>query len=228
MVVIIVGGLYFFGGSIVKSGIESEAPPITGTTVMVNSVGLNALGGSAGISGLFVGNPEGFSTPHAFKLGSIDVSLDVESLMTDEIIIHNIDINQPDIILEYAGGKTNLQAIQKSIESFSGTAEVDPNAVPKTFVIENVTIRGARVELAGSAPVLGDQSQEINLPDISLQGIGRKGNGVLAGEAAKQIMAPVMKQVKQYAMKGGIEKLLDQVGGDGVKGLGDKVKGLFD
>ena len=37
-----------------------------------------------------------------------------------------------------------------------------------------------------------------------------------------------MKQVKQYAMKGGIQKLLDQVGGDKVKGLGDKVKGLFD
>ena len=230
LVVLVVGVAWFYGGSIVKDGIETEAPPITGTDVTVDSVGLNLIGGTAGIGGLFIGNPQGFTSPHAFKLGSVDVALDVESLLSDEIIIHSIDIRDPDLILEYANGTTNLQSIQRNVMSGSASApaDEDPDAVPKTYVIERVTITGARVGLAGNVPGLGDQSQEIELPDITLENIGRKGNGVLAREAAQQIMKPVMKKVQKHALKGGIEKFLDDVGGDGVKGIGDKVKGLFD
>ena len=55
-------------GSGIKAGVETFGPEVTQTPIGLESVDLSAFSGSGEISGLIVGNPEGFNTPHAIKL----------------------------------------------------------------------------------------------------------------------------------------------------------------
>lgn len=224
-IVIIVAGATMMAGSIVRSGIESEGPAITGTDLTVDSVSVSIMGGSAGMRGLHIGNPEGFNAPHSIELGSIDISLDPMSLVGDEILIHKIEVIAPDIIYEVGKKGSNLERLSKNIEKASGTAESEEDASASAkLVIEEFRLADAKVTVIQS--VLGKAEQTITIPELHLTDIGRKGNGVVAAEAAKQIMGAVMAEVQKQVAKGKAQDLLGGAG-DGLDSVGDKLKGLF-
>jgi len=50
-------------------------PKVTQTSVNLSAVDLSLLSGSATIKDMVVGNPQGYSTPQAFSVGTIAVSL---------------------------------------------------------------------------------------------------------------------------------------------------------
>ncbi len=58
----IAGGLYL--DRLIKTGVESIGPKITGTTVSLDHVNCSVLTGHCRLKGLVVGNPKGF-TPRA-------------------------------------------------------------------------------------------------------------------------------------------------------------------
>ncbi len=64
--------VYFVGsnlGGIVKKAIELAAPKITQTPVTVDRVSLSPRSGSGAIEGFVLGNPAGYSSPFAMRLG---------------------------------------------------------------------------------------------------------------------------------------------------------------
>ena len=80
-------------GGIIKSGINDHGASVVGVPVSVSDVAINFLDGSASISDLHVGNPEGFSQSNAFELKRIDVELDLMSLTQPVVIIKRISID---------------------------------------------------------------------------------------------------------------------------------------
>lgn len=225
-IVVIVFAVTMMAGSIVRGGIESEGPAITGTDLTVDSVSVSVIGGSAGMRGLHIGNPEGFKAPHSIELGSIDISLDPMSLVSDEILIHKIEIVGPDIIYEIGKKGSNLDRLSKNIEAASGAAEGEEEAAaaPAKLVIEDFRLVDAKVTVIQS--VVGKAEQTITIPELHLTDIGRKGDGVVAAEAAKQIMGALMAEVQKQVAKGKVQDLLDGAG-DGLGSVGGKLKGLF-
>lgn len=246
LLVIIVGAVIYLGSnldSIVKAGVEKYGPRYTGTEVRLGSVESSLLGGEVTINDFFLGNPKGFKTPHAFKVKSVHVAVDTESLMSDVIHIKEIVIDSPDIIYEMTGGTSNLQAIQKNVNQAAGGGKKAPSASEtapqpeggKKVVIDNLYVRHAQA--AVSADMLGGKTVPVPVPDLHLTDIGKKSNGTTMADASKQVLdaitGSVTNAVSKVDLKGiaeGAKKMMEGAGQgaqDTKKNMEEQLKGLF-
>ncbi|MGD8326367.1 MAG: hypothetical protein PVF65_05580 [Sphingomonadales bacterium] len=247
--IVIIGSaifVYFNGQSLIRDGVEEYGPKVTGTSVELQAVRFSPMAGEAGLSGFVIGSPQGFSAPYTMKVDNIDVALKPESLFEDTILIKRIAIEAPAIVYERGKSGTNLDALQRNIEAFTGPTATDEDAAPSAKVaIEELVITGANLQFISGekgleALGLGDRS--MTLADVRLTNIGVKEGGIPPSEAARLAMEALMPQVgKALASQEG-KKLLQQALGDKVnldenlqdqvkETLGDKakegLKGLF-
>ena len=93
-------GLSFFLGSVVKAGVNSFAPKLTQTSVELKGAHISPFTGSGTLTGLTVGNPEGWSESNAVSLGKIHVDVQPFSIFGDHIVINEIIIDQPEFLYE--------------------------------------------------------------------------------------------------------------------------------
>lgn len=235
VVLVVVGAVVVVmwqGESIVAAGIEEFGPEVTGTTVEVGDVSIGPLTGSASLEDLVVSNPAGFTEPHSLRLGEISTSLDIQSLFSEKVVIHSVEVINPEFTFELGDDTQNLTRINENVQAFVGPEEAAGDAPPTLFVIEDFHLKGAKVKVAG----LGVKAlnQEITLPDLHLQGIGEKENGVLAADAAKQIFAAVTDLVKKELVKAQATGLISDtlklpggIGGSTFDNVKSKIKGFF-
>jgi uncharacterized protein involved in outer membrane biogenesis len=230
----------------IKSGVETFGPKLTKVDVTLQSVSLSLLSGSGTIKGLLVGNPQGFKTPSAIKVGTASLSLELRSLLSDKIVVKSINVQGPEITFETDLKNNNLKKILANVQEATGGGAKEPakpqepgqpkEAKPaKKLQIDDFVISGGKVHVAVTA--LGGQSATIPLPDIHLQGLGMGPEGITPGELAKQILQAVEKGATQAAAgtltdmgKGAIYFTKDpnKAGSNAVnsvtKGLGDLFK----
>src|SRR5437879_3341314 len=90
LVVLAVVGVGLFLDSAVKQGVVTVGPRLTKVNVQLDSVSLSLLSGSGKLKGLVVGNPDGFKTPHAIRVGAASVSLVPSSVFADKVVIKSI------------------------------------------------------------------------------------------------------------------------------------------
>src|SRR5437867_7333357 len=98
--VVAVGVSIYFLGSIVKKGVETVGPQITRTEIKLDSATLSLLSGSGKLKGLLVGNPEGFKTPSAIKVGSVSVGVVAGSVFSDKVRVTQVNVHAPEITFE--------------------------------------------------------------------------------------------------------------------------------
>ena len=55
--------------SIIKKGVEAVGPQITKTEMKLEKASISILSGSGALKGFVIGNPEGYKTPSAIKVG---------------------------------------------------------------------------------------------------------------------------------------------------------------
>lgn len=233
--IVIIGSavfVYFNGQSLIRDGVEEYGPKVTGTSVELQAVKFSPLAGEAGLNGFKIGSPQGFSAPHTMKVDNIDIALEPKSLFEDTILIKRIAIDAPAIVYERGKGGTNLDALQRNIEAFTGptAASEDETAPSAKVAIEELVITGANLQFISGekgleALGLGDRS--MTLADVRLTNIGVKEGGIPPSEAARLAMEALMPQVgKALASQEG-KKLLQQALGDKVnldENLQDQVK----
>lgn len=192
-VLLILGAMFFVRGSLdgfVKSAIENYGSAMTGASIKVGAVEIRTTDGQTIISNLEVGNPAGFKTSHALKVGRIDMVIDMTTLTSDVIVIRKIDIAAPNVIYEKGEAMTNFDALQKSIISFLGTSKTEEkDSGGKKFIVEQLLIHDAKA----SASILAGKTVAVPLPDIALNDIGKAKGGVTAGELG-QTIANALKQ----------------------------------
>ena len=224
--------------SIVKAGVETYGPQYTKTKVGLGGVDASLLAGEISINDFLIGNPKGFKTSHAFRVGTVKVAVDLGSLTGDTIHIKEIVIDAPDIIYELGAGGSNLQTIQKNVSQASGTgagkaAKDDGGEGPKV-IIDNLYIRNAKVAL--SAGMLGGKKIPVPVPDIHLKDIGKDskdGKGASLSEAAAKVMDAITGSVTKSASAINLDAIKKQTEGltkglDGsTKGVTEGIKGLF-
>ncbi len=203
-VVLIVGGVayYVFSNldSIIKTAIEDVGSRATQTQVKLDSVNIkiSTTSSSGKLNGLTIANPKEFKTPSAFKLGEIGLTIDPNTVMSNTIVVKEVVIASPQVTYELANnGGSNVDAIRRNIDSFvkqyGGTGggstqpagKSDP-ASEKKLIIENLYVRGGKVEV--SATALGGKTVPANLPDIHLKDLGKAKGGATPAEIADQII----------------------------------------
>src|ERR1051325_2057922 len=89
MVVAVVVLLFTNLNSIVKGGVEKVGPQITKTEMRLAKVNISPFSGSGQLTGRFVGNPEGYKTESAIKVGDVKVVLKMASVMHDTVEIES-------------------------------------------------------------------------------------------------------------------------------------------
>ena len=192
----------------IKSGIETFGPKLTKADVTLDSVSLSLLSGSGTIKGLVVGNPQGFKTPSAIKVGTASLSLEPRSLLSDKIVVKSINVQGPEITFETDLKGNNLKKILANVQEATGGGGQEPakpqepaqpkEAKPaKKLQVDDFVISGGKVHVAVTA--LGGQGATIPLPPIHLQDLGTGPEGITPGELAKKVLEAIEKGASQAA-----------------------------
>ena len=205
--------------SLMKTAVGDYGSAMTQAKVSVDAVKISPADGKGTISNLLIGNPAGFKTAYAIKVGQIDVDIDVASVARDVIVIRRIAINAPDVIYEKADSMTNFDAIQKNIASYLGPA--DSKKEGKKLIVEELTIRDAKAQ--ASAAFMNGKTVNVSLPDITLKNLGKAKGGISPGELGQEI-AGALKAKLTSAVS--FDRLMKSTG-EALEKAGSAVKGLF-
>lgn len=221
-------GLWYAARSLngwVRAAVVAYGPELLGAPVRLESVQLSPLSGAGRLSGLVIGNPKGFQTPSAFELGEVRVALDPRSLLGEPVVVREIVVRAPRVTYEAALGGSNISAILKNVERYSGgpSPKGGQTAGPaKRVRIERFVLEEGTVTL--SAKGLKGKSAVVPLPDVRLEGIGGA-RGVPPERAGQAVMKAVLAAVAKAAAASP-ESAWEQ-GRKAFEGAGKRLKGIF-
>lgn len=221
---VIAGGAYWAYHSvdlIVKFAVEHYAPDIAGVAVKVGDVSISPRDGRGSVKNVEIGNPPGFSSARAAKLGEISVWIDPLTVTDPVVYIHELTIESPFIAYEKGDKGTNLEAIQKRIDGYvkanapaDGAPSAGGIAIRHKFIVGKLTIRGAKVTMTN--PGLKGQGITFDLPDIELHDIGKRDNGLTASQVANVVASTLISKIAQRLLtnlellrQGGVEGAID-------------------
>ena len=227
-------------GPIITKAINTYGPALTKTEVRLEKVTVSLFSGQAELKNFLLGNPEGFKSQEAMKVGSILVNVDGKTLGKETIVIERVEIVRPDITYEKKRGTDNFKAILNNVTKAVGTDKVEKKRTEKEhagkkIVIRDFMVKSGKVNLV--MPGLSGESLTASLPDIHLKDIGKKEEGATPAEAVRVIVAALYEKIASPAVADTLIKGFKELGFNSEAGsesakreLGrvtEKVKGLF-
>jgi hypothetical protein len=213
----------------VKWTLEHYGPDVTGAPVHVAEVHISPRDGRGSIRGLEIGNPPGFSSARALRLGEIRLSLDPSTVMSDVVVVRELVVDAPQVTYERGSKLTNLDVIQERIESYvkkldaeegAGGSGGKPRSQKRRFIIERLTIHAARVTMTNAA--LRGQGLGFDLPDVQLEDVGRRRGGLTGSEVAQVVASVLQQKIAQKLLTN-----VDLLRRGGIEGAVDALRGLL-
>ena len=204
---------------LVRVALQHWGPDVTGVKIEVAEVQISPRDGRGRIAGLDVGNPVGFSAARAARFGEVSIALDPATLTSDVIVVRELAIVATQVTYERSDRGTNLDAIQRNIEGYvkaSGAGDGTPgkSGPRRRFIIERLTIRGARVHMTNKG--LGGQGLQFDLPDVDLRDVGKRQGGLTASQVAGLVSATLQQKIAVRVLsnvealrRGGLEGAID-------------------
>ncbi len=196
LVVVALVVFFFSLDSIVKKQVETVGPRLTKVEVRLGGIHLSPFSGRGGLSRLFIGNPEGYKTPSAIKIGEIKVRVELSSLRSDVLVVDDVNFQAPEITFEGTLSGNNLSKILENLQAASGgqkqeATEKSGAKKEKKFFVKDLQVNGGIINGTIDTP-LGGKSATLAFPGLHLQNIGSRENGVTAAELSKQVMKPLL------------------------------------
>lgn len=238
LVIAVVIGVGLFIGPVIKAGVETLGPKITQVSVKLDAVDVSLLSGGAAIKGLVVGNPQGYSSPEAIKLGRAEIKLDLMSVLSEKVVIRAIRVESPEITYD---GKLKGSNISKILDNVNAVAQKGGSApdqaagaekdkgpskpAPK-IQVDEFLISGAkiRVNLTG----LTSKEMTVTLPDIHLKDLGKGTDGITPTELVRVVLSQInlstVKAVTEAVAGSG--KMIEDLGKDMVNNPQEKIKAV--
>jgi len=137
----VIGGLtYWFFENLddfIKSYMVEYGSKMTKTDVEVDSVKTDISKGEILIKRVGIENPKGFSNNEAFEVKKVKININKETLNQDVIEIPLVLINNPEIIYEYNGKKTNFNVLKDNIQNYQKNVNNLSNEKKISQVTEN-------------------------------------------------------------------------------------------
>jgi hypothetical protein len=215
---------------IVKKGVETFGPKITKTSVNLESVHIVLFTGSAKVTGLVVGNPEGYKMPQAVSVGLAEVGVNPFSIVSDKIVIRTFHVISPEITFEGGLSGNNLGKIMENVNAAAKTS-ARPSATnsaasqpAKKIEVDDFLITGAKVNVRLTD--LGGREMNLSLPDIHLTDLGKDDSGLTTAELTRVVLKSVttatIKAVSASATDLG--KSVENLGKDASKATAEDVE----
>jgi hypothetical protein len=234
----------FFLGPSIRTAVTTIAPMVTKTPVTLESVSVNLFTGNISLKGLVIGNPDGFKTEAAMKVGEVKLSVEPMSVFSNSIHVKQVYVDGAEAWYEAGIPDSNVGKLQKNIDDFIGAGgktakpeEKKPAGEGKKVVIDDLQIVNTKVHL--SVKGIGGAALPVPMPDIKQKDIGKEGDGKSVAQAAADILKSVTGSISEVGAKavGAITDGAKAIGGaatDVGKGAVDAgksaigaVKGLF-
>lgn len=191
---------------IVQSGIESFGSQITGTKVSVQSVSISPISGEGTIGGFTVANPEGFEGKTMINISQLSIRLDVTSLFSDEILIHEIIVNEPGFYVEQTISGNNVLQILDNIDS---AAESESSET--SMIIERFSMKDAGIYVGAA---FGEEVEaSYTIESLELRDIGRGNQASDIIQTIANLADRIADEVLSEAVKNGFDRVRDAVRG---------------
>jgi hypothetical protein len=183
------------GNQFVASAIERYGSAATGTNVSVGSVELALTQGRGDIKGLTIGNPPGYSSSYFLKVDNIALTLDLGSLAGSVPVVKEALVESAHLNAEQRGQTTNLMDIEQRITG-PAAAKGSPQTAGKSqarIIIDRFRLTHGRITLTSE---LLKHPEELELADVSIDGIGRASGGVTYEQAAAAVLDPILRATR--------------------------------
>jgi hypothetical protein len=250
--VAVLGGLtYWFFENLddfIKSYMVEYGSKMTKTDVEVDSVKTDISKGEIIINRVGIENPKGFSNNEAFEVKKVKIQVNKDSLNQDVIEIPLVLINNPEIIYEYNGKKTNFNVLKDNIQNYQKnvnnssnekkigkvtenkqTKENKEKKTSKTFFIKELKI----VDLEVKARVSSVKKDFLNkkIPLIIIKNIGSETKGASPEFILERVILKIDDNLEtvfdfkslKTDIKNNVNKIIDKLKGV-QKGDSDKEK----
>jgi hypothetical protein len=216
---------------LVVTAVERVGSNLTGTEVRLDEADISLGKGKGTLSGLHIGNPEGFSDREAFNLETISFKLDFQSLRETVFKIDEIRVIGAQALVEMnEEGKSNFDVIRahmnrhdppKQDKANSGDSG-EPAREPMRMQVGVFHSEQGVVETDATA--MGSGTRSVDLPSVHLEDIGGE-LGFTGEELGNAILEAMGDQVLRTAIEEELGNLIDEhLKGD----TGKAVKGLLD
>jgi hypothetical protein len=216
---------FVFLGSVVKAGVEKVGPLVTQVPVKLDGAAVSVFSGKGELKGLEVGNPQGFKTANAIKVGSVAVAIEPKSVLADKVVIHSIRVEAPEITYETDLKGNNLSKILDNVQSVAGKGQpTEPGKKPKKLQVDEFLITGGKIHM--SATMLGGSAATLPLPEIKFANLGQGADGITAVELTEKALNAVVAGTLKSVAEGGAAfakegvNAVTKTGTDAVKNVG--------
>jgi uncharacterized protein involved in outer membrane biogenesis len=216
----------FFLDPIVTKTVNTVGPRVTGTRVELDAAKVSPLTGGATLTGLSVGNPEGWTGDKAFYLGEVRASVNPASLLGDFVMVNEVFIDGPEFVYErrLLGG-SNIDALLKQIEDNTGGGATPPTTIepggevkkPLKFAVKSFRLQNAKMTL-----VVAGQKITVPLPPLTIADLGVTEGGITADQVASRVLKQVLAQMAPIALEA-----VKDIGAGTLKGGTEGAKGAF-
>ncbi|HMB99296.1 MAG TPA: hypothetical protein VKM36_12475 [Balneolaceae bacterium] len=206
LLVILFLGITFSLDRIVKTGIESLGSEMTGTPVRVESVSISPISGQGTISGFTVANPDDFEGETMISISEFSISLDVTSLLSDEILIHEIILTDPAFYVEQTVAGNNVLQI---LDHINATAESETSET--SMIIERFYMENAGIYVG--ATFGEDVEASYVIESLELKNIGSETENRDTIQTIAKLADSIADEVLSEAVKNGFERVRDAIRG---------------
>ncbi|MCI0535316.1 MAG: AsmA family protein [Verrucomicrobiales bacterium] len=179
---------------IIKSGVETVGPQIAQVEVKLAGVSHSLFSGKGEIKGLVIGNPEGFKSESAIKVGGVAVAVQPSTVFSQKIVVNSINVAAPEVTFEGGLKGNNLSKILANIDgSLGGASTTSTNAAAsqKKLQVNDLMITDGKINVA--VPGLMGKSATVPLPTIHLTDLGKDSDGITAADLSKRIMVAILE-----------------------------------
>lgn len=193
-----------FLDSAVKAGVERVGPAVAKVNVKLDAAKLSLFSGQGELRGFLLGNPEGFKTAEAVKVGTVAVSVVPSSIFSAKVVVRSIRVESPEITYETGLKGSNLSKILENIQAVAGSASAGQDSATKSkpLQVDEFVITGGKIHLG--ATLLGGKTADLPLPELRLTGLGQGPEGITAADLGVKVFEAIvtgtMKAVGESAL----------------------------
>ncbi len=243
-------------GPVVTTAANAIVPKYTGTEFSLQEFGFNIYNGKLHVGGVNLANPKGYDVETAVSVGSLDVDVDMSTVLSKRIVISDIGVTNVFVsVVSDDEGIGNFAAIAANAAGPEGgkAAEAKPELTEEEKAakkkdatkveidrldVEGLTLQWKAVKLPVPLPTFTDigKNSDMVWEDVwnqivtavmnSLGNIGEGLKNVGKGIASGAKESAAAMKEGAKAVKEGAGKAIDAAG-ESLKDVGSAIKGLF-
>ena len=181
---------------LIKNGIYHAGPLITGVPMEIKHIAFNPFEGTLTIKDFIVGNPKGYSSPYAVKLGHLHVDVGMSTLFSKKLLLERIEVRGVELNYETALVKTNIGEIQDHVNKLAGDngqkSKEEKAAEGKPLQIDYLELK----DITAWVIVKGTKAQApLIVAPITMTNLGTGENGVSSVMVINDVLISMVTSV---------------------------------